>query len=110
VATRTDGTLWAWGANNDSQLGDGGTTSINAPERIGSANNWKSVSAGYLNTLATRNDATLWGWGANGDGQLGDGTFTSIQITPEQIGPVHNWTAISSGGAHTLAVRGDGTV
>jgi hypothetical protein len=51
VAVRPDGTLWAWGRNDDGQLGIG-TFSTNAPygtntpQRIGSETNWQTAAAG----------------------------------------------------------------
>ena len=35
VALKKDGTLWAWGANQDGQLGNGTNTDSNTPVQIG---------------------------------------------------------------------------
>jgi alpha-tubulin suppressor-like RCC1 family protein len=39
-AVKTDGTLWAWGANSAGQLGDGSTTKRTSPVQIGSLTTW----------------------------------------------------------------------
>ena len=59
-AVRNDNTLWAWGANNNAQLGDG--TKINRSEPIKIANNVnKIISNGtYLST-----NGEIYGWGSN---------------------------------------------
>src|SRR6266540_2928635 len=44
VAVKTDGTLWAWGANYNGQLGNGTTTDQHSPVEIGSG--FASASAG----------------------------------------------------------------
>jgi alpha-tubulin suppressor-like RCC1 family protein len=71
AAVRQDGTLWAWGANTNGQLGDGTRIPKDLPLRIGTANNWSSVEAGGSHILASRRDGSLWGWGANTNGELG---------------------------------------
>jgi hypothetical protein len=48
---------------------------------------------------------SLYAWGQNNSGQMGDGS-TRDQHIPELIGTDSDWTAISSGGAHVLAIRG----
>jgi alpha-tubulin suppressor-like RCC1 family protein len=111
LAIRTDGTLWAWGWNNDGQLGDGTRENRYAPTQIGTATTWKSVSAGSSNTLAVRTDGTLWAWGSNIYGQLGTGTVDyDTHLMPVQIGTATNWQSVAAGFSYTMAVRTDGTL
>jgi alpha-tubulin suppressor-like RCC1 family protein len=44
IAIKTNGTMWAWGNNNNGQLGDGSTTSRSSPVQIGTLTNWSNVS------------------------------------------------------------------
>ncbi len=109
LATKTDGTLWAWGDNSYGQLGDGTNLYKNVPIQIGIATNWASVSVGSSNTLATKADGTLWAWGHNSYGQLGDGT-TVNKNAPTQIGAVTTWASVSARTVQTLATKTDGTL
>ncbi len=108
-AIRTDGSLWAWGSNTDSLLGDGGTTSQTAPIRVGSGNSWRSIAAGYEHTMAVQKDGTLWGWGNGGDGRLGDGSGTN-SATPRWIGTQTDWRGVATGRFHTVAWKTDGSL
>jgi hypothetical protein len=83
VALKSDGSLWAWGYNEDGELGDGSTIDQHSPEHIGSGN-WVSVSAGWYHTMALESDGTLWAQGNNAFGQLGDGTTTDVH-SPEWV-------------------------
>ncbi|MGI4864268.1 MAG: T9SS type A sorting domain-containing protein [Janthinobacterium lividum] len=112
LSIHPDGTLWAWGQNNGGQLGLGNATATYqlAPQQVGTAANWASVSAGYNHVVAVRTDGTLWAWGTNTFGQLGLGTSSSVQRTPTQVGSASNWLSASAGYSCTLAVRADGTL
>jgi alpha-tubulin suppressor-like RCC1 family protein len=111
VAIRKDGTLWAWGADGSGELGIGTTaTSVSAPTRVGTANNWASVSAGESHTVAVKIDGTLWAWGYNYYGQIGNGNSGTNVLSPVIIGADTNWTSASAGAHHTVAVKADGTL
>ncbi|MCL2680419.1 MAG: hypothetical protein FWF11_02950, partial [Coriobacteriia bacterium] len=111
LAIAADGTLWSWGHNGNGRTGLGTTTGNQlTPAQIGTATNWTQVSAGSEHSLAIRSDGTLWSWGTNGSGRTGLGTTTGNQLTPAQIGTATNWTSVSAGGSHSLAIRSDGTL
>jgi Cys-rich repeat protein/parallel beta-helix repeat protein len=110
VALKSDGTLWAWGENIAGQLGDGSTTYRSLPVLVGNYNKWVAVAAGQYHTVALQSDGTLWAWGSNYYGQLGDGSGLAGHYSPGQVGPDKDWTAISAGAYHTLALKSDGTL
>ncbi|WP_193217978.1 MULTISPECIES: T9SS type A sorting domain-containing protein [unclassified Imperialibacter] len=109
MAIKSDGTLWAWGANSTGQLGDGSTNDLLTPFQVGSDDNWKAVVEGDDHTLATKSNGTLWAVGGNINGQLGVGTSNSV-LNLVQVGSETSWTTISAGYWHSLGVKNDGTV
>ena len=109
LALRTDGSLWAWGANTYGQLGDSSTVQRNSPVRIGLANNWKTIVASGSHSMAIKTDGTLWTWGRNDYGQLGDGS-TVDRSSPVQIGGGTNWKTLAVSYRHTLAAKTDGSL
>jgi alpha-tubulin suppressor-like RCC1 family protein len=52
IATKTDGTLWGWGANYSGQVQFTANT-YSSPVQIGAANNWNIVGAGNDMSFAT---------------------------------------------------------
>jgi alpha-tubulin suppressor-like RCC1 family protein len=111
AAIKTDGTLWTWGLNLYGQLGDGTTTSRSSPgTTAGGGTNWKQVEGGGSHTAAIKTDGTLWTWGANSSGQLGDGTTTSRSSPGTTAGGGTDWKQVDCGGAHTAAIKTDGTL
>jgi hypothetical protein len=105
-----DITLWAWGFNNNGQLGDGTLTDHASPvQAVVGLTGIKAVAAGQFFTLALKEDGTVWSWGDNSYGQLGDGTMTD-SLVPVQVVGLTGVTAIACGSEHALALKSDGTV
>ena len=110
LAIKTDGTLWAWGANNYGQLGIGTNTYYySVPVQVGTATDWQQVTAGSEYTLAIKSDGTLWTWGQNHNGQLGIGSYEEPNA-PQQIGTDHDWQQVGAKYYHTIAVKSNGTL
>ena len=109
MAIKNNNTLWARGANNYGQLGDGTTVNKTNFIQIGS-NDWAKIYAGANSCFAIKFDGTLWAWGLNYYGQLGDGT-TINKLIPTQIGTDTDWNSVSICMAgHTLALKNNGTL
>jgi alpha-tubulin suppressor-like RCC1 family protein len=93
--------------------------------------NFSDGSPVHDHVLALTTEGTVWGWGENRDGELGNGTpgksvvgpggvpdpinISDQQTRPVQVlvgpgRPLTHVKAIAAGGAHSLALRSDGTV
>jgi alpha-tubulin suppressor-like RCC1 family protein len=111
VALQSNGTMWAWGDDTDSQLGDGGTTTQTSPEQIATGWTWIAVAAGSDFAVAVRSDGTLWAWGSNNYGQIGNGTTSTTPVTTiTQIGNGTTWSAVSAGSDFVVALQSNGTM
>lgn len=120
---KADGTLWACGANESGQLGDGTTTDSSQPVRVKTgvscATNLTGVSrvagAGG-HAVALKTDGTVWAWGDNAAGELGDATNTirlcAVQVKTSSAGTSNlaGVTAVAAGFESTIALKSDGTV
>ena len=94
-ATKTDGTLWAWGTNTDGQLGVGNTTTYSSPVQVGGLTTWRNASAVHKSTLADTTAGTLFAWGDGANG-LGNGATADIS-SPVQVGSNTDISGINSG-------------
>ena len=107
LALKSDGTVWAWGANNAGQLGDGTTTGRLAPVKVPGLTNIVAVAAGSQHSLALRGDGTVWAWGHNIVGACGDGTSIT-RLEPVLVHNLTNVNQLAGGGSHTLALTESG--
>jgi alpha-tubulin suppressor-like RCC1 family protein len=136
LAVKADGTVWAWGSNRNGELGYSTATTTclgsNPPTYTCSAvpgqvqadlghgasamTGITAISAGLAHSLALQADGTVLGWGYNFHGQLGNGNnidqqTASYVVTLIPAGAIFgSVTSISAGGAHSTAVKSDGTV
>lgn len=115
LAVKADGTVWAWGANTDGQIGDNSQMDRPTPVQVGVGvagfTNIVAVSAGEFHSMALKSDGTVWVWGNNGNGQVGNNSTTPAnQLVPVQNTTLSNVVAISAGAFHNITLLRDGTV
>ena len=119
AAIQTDGSLWMWGKNIHSELGNSGqgdkfyeieeldsveyyqTTPIKVLENV------TSVSLGANHTAAIQTDGSLWMWGSNYYGQLGNGTNTDAG---EPVKIMDGAAAVDLGWSRTAVLKTDGSL
>lgn len=109
ISVRLPGSVFAWGFNGTSQLGDGTTTDRLTPVRVFGTNDATAVAGGYSHSLAVKTDGSLWAWGGNVYGQLGDGTNTN-RSAPVQVAGLTGMIACAGGHGHSVALKADGSV
>lgn len=112
VAQGSDGTVLAWGANGEGQLGDGTAVDRYAPVQVGGLTDVSAVACGYGHTLAIApppDPDIVEAWGNNTYNQLGDGTGADSGVPVKIIG-MSGIKAVADGSSHALALRPDGTV
>jgi alpha-tubulin suppressor-like RCC1 family protein len=103
-----NGELYTWGSNDLGEAGQGVTGGqYTTPTKVGTDTDWVEVSLGSRFGIARKSNGTIWGWGYNGYGQLGQGNYgsgTNLNV-PTQIGSSTNWTKVSCGTSHILALN-----
>ncbi|RYD51327.1 MAG: T9SS type A sorting domain-containing protein [Sphingobacteriales bacterium] len=111
LALKSNGELWGWGYNSTGQVGNGTTRQQNTPVRCGRATSWVQVSAGSTHSMGLQSEGTRWAWGDNQYGQVGDNTTTNRSApVPIVGGSLYDWTNVSAGHYHSLALKGDGGI
>ena len=112
MATKTDGTLWAWGANQTGMLG------LNAPEISRKSSptqipgtTWYAPFMMWGASAGVKTDGTLWSWGYNMPGHLGQNNRTEYS-SPVQVGTDTTWNKdkVRFGGGTLGGIKTDGTL
>jgi alpha-tubulin suppressor-like RCC1 family protein len=122
LALLADGTVMAWGSNNDGILGIGTATGPQscgevgvegpctvAPMVVQGLSGVTAIASGWLHNLALLEDGTVMAWGYNLSGQLGDGTNVD-RDHPVAVSGLSGVTALAAGAYHSMALLSDGTV
>lgn len=77
LALKSDGTVWAWGANPSGALALGESIlQTNRPTLVKGLGPVREVALGRDHGIALLEDGSLSGWGNNASGEVGDGTRT----------------------------------
>ncbi|VAX16474.1 BNR repeat domain protein [hydrothermal vent metagenome] len=107
VALLANGTVWAWGANDMGQLGNGTTANSPVPVMVHGASGVVFIVAGLNHTLALRNDGSVIAWGDNSQGQLGAGGM-KMAISPVSVS-ISGVAEVAVGDYHSYALKADGS-
>ena len=114
-AIGSDGNLYAWGAGDSGQLGNGTTpteqytpVTVSLPAGVTA----KAIAAGGDTGYAIGSDGNLYAWGDGGAGKLGNGTMTAAQTTPVTVSLPEGVTAkaITAGINNAYAIGSDGNL
>ena len=112
LAITDTGVLYAWGYNENGQLGLGDTNDRNTPTKVNVAgvNSWHSVSAGNDGrSFAITDTGALYAWGRGEYGVLGLGdTNDRNRPTKVNVAGVNSWHSVSAGNNfHVFAITRD---
>ncbi len=101
LALGSDGNIYAFGFNNNGQLGDSTTTASSTPVRVHLPVGFtpSQIYAGWYYSAALGKDSTVYVWGGNAQGQLGLGNTTKQLVPIEVPFPqgVTKWTGVYCG-------------
>jgi alpha-tubulin suppressor-like RCC1 family protein len=109
VALKSDGTVWAWGANIFGLLGNGTTNEAHNPVQTIGLSNIVSLGGRGYHTLAVDAVGRIWGWGWNAAGELGNGN-SNPTLVPVQVIGLTNPAVVSAGYKFSIALMPDGYV
>ena len=87
TALKADGTVWSWGLNKNSQLGDGTTTDSASPVKVKNLANVQSLYGGMQaqHAFAVLADGSLMAWGGNSQKETGTELTTKTVASPTKV-------------------------
>ena len=105
LAIDNAGRLFTWGYNAFGELGLGDTINRSSPVQVTSVGDaWRSIAIFGNKASGITTTGKLYSWGAGTNGEIGDGN-TITRSNPIQIGASNNWTFVTAGASHKLAVN-----
>ncbi|MNO46517.1 Regulator of chromosome condensation (RCC1) repeat protein [compost metagenome] len=106
LALRKDGTVWAWGSNEQGELGDDSGQNRLTPVQVKGLPAILSIAAGSNNSVALGNGGEVWVWGSS----KSIGIKKDMVLKPTQIKGNGEYRAVDMDGQSGAALRWDGTV
>jgi RHS repeat-associated protein len=111
LVLKHDGTVLAFGRNNNGQLGLGTTATEQTPVRITNLSSVVAIAAGMDVSMAILSDGSVKAWGFNGAGVLGIGSSAPEYITsPTTVTNLTGVLTVAIGYNHALALCSNGVV
>lgn len=111
AAILNNGALYTWGSNSEGKLGINSFDDKESPQPVTSLPNVARVALGAFHAVAVTTSGAVYTWGANDVGQLGNGTTSATPTKiPTLVSGLTNIVAVAAGGAHSMALKADGTV
>jgi alpha-tubulin suppressor-like RCC1 family protein len=117
LALLPDGTVRAWGRNNEGEVGlRPGDGVLYAPNEVSGVEHAVAIAAGKESSLALLEDGTVLYWGAGTEGMPGTGTLLRRGMAgkgiydPVKVKGLTDPVAIAAGGTFLLALERDGGV
>jgi alpha-tubulin suppressor-like RCC1 family protein len=108
LALLENGTVVAWGNNEQGELGNATTANSDLPAPVKELSGVRAIAAGEAYSLALLEDGTVVAWGHNNNGELGNGTTTNSDL-PVPVKELSGVGAIAAGSRHALALlEGEG--
>lgn len=105
-----DGSIWAWGDNDEGQIGDGTTTNSFVPVQTSGLTSMVAIESGYFTMIATTPQNTLKSWGRNTEGELGASSPATFSDVPLDVTFLDEIIDVSCSLRHCLALRTDETI
>ena len=110
ILVKFDINAYAWGVNNNGQLGDNTAVAKSSPVSVlGGFADWVQITNMGFGSVGIRANGTAWAWGYNGSGNLGDNTLVTKSSPVSVVGGFTDWIQVSAGNAHALGLRANGT-
>jgi alpha-tubulin suppressor-like RCC1 family protein len=109
LALKKDGTVYAWGFNQNGELGDG-TYAQKSYLTKAKINDVVQIQAGEFFSVALKKDGTVWVWGDNWWGVFGDGTSNNDYPYPRKVEGLPKIKKISANVHSIMALDYEGNV
>jgi hypothetical protein len=112
-AVDANGKVWAWGNNDDGEVGNGTYSVCNSPVAVSSSSGMpliKLIKANHNFALALANDGTIWTWGDNTYGQLGHSNGNPSNIPLKITVGLSLGKSIATGYSHSLGISPAGNI
>ena len=119
LALDSKGIVYAWGLNENGQLGNNSTVDSHVPVVVDTSGVLKDkkiidIATGSAHSLALDSDGHVYAWGSNEYGQLGNNSsvdsYVPVMVDTNGVLKGKKIVAIAAGFSHSLALDSDGKI